>query len=557
MISERKKGNDQKADRMGRVINFRPVFTFALFLIAGILIGYFRVVKEKPMVWAILLTLFLPWIIFFFVQRKMRFVAYMVGLYSIFFLGISDFSISVSRYEDTARYNGEYSVCGVVVEKSLTDAGGEIVLTDLMIDGQHQRGRLVLQVDRFDYAAFDFCDEVALKMRVSTVSQIDGKYGFRAEAIADRECYRGADLTSIEITGRRFYPGAFLRGRLQESLYRGMGEEAAALSSAILLGNTSGIEEGFLQNVRYGGVAHIFAVSGLHIGAVFAFCLLIFRRKRNPAPVRFVIIAAILLLYGGICGYSASVVRAIVTCLTLYGSTLLGVKYDGLESLSLAACIVFLAYPTLLFGVGAQLSFSACIGISLLSSPIRESLGSVCFGTVNFVRYRLLKHSPPRKADMFRGNTLAKPLTREVAEKGISFLSVSIAAQLGTLPVLYASFGYLSTISLLLNCLFVPLISVGFSPLLFFALVACVLPSGAGAVVLYFPNVLLHAFALPFHFFDFSNGIIASFSLPSIAFVCYYAAVLAASGKMNLPVWQRRVFTLLFFGVFFLTLTIA
>ena len=336
-----------------------------------------------------------------------------------------------------------------------------------------------------------------------------------------------------------------------------MGEEAAALASAILLGNTSGIEEGFLQNVRYGGVAHIFAVSGLHIGAVFAFCLFLFRRKRVPALVRFLCIALILLLYGGVCGYSASVVRAIITCLTLYGCSLLGLKYDGLESLSLAACLVLLAYPTLLFAVGTQLSFTACLGILFLSRPIRSGMESVCFGASSFVRYRVLKRPFPRKVDMFRENTLVKPLKRQAAEKIISFLAVSIAAQLGTFPVLYASFGYLSVLSLLLNCVFVPLITVGFSPLLLFAVAACILPISASGIVLYVPNIVLHAFALPFHYFDFTGGAITSFQLFPLSVSSYYSAIVIASGKINLPVWQRWFFTLLFAGIFLASLSIC
>ena len=460
MTSVEKRTTKNQTEKIGRVVNFRPVFTFALFLIAGILVGYARVVEEKSVAIAVIFVLALPWCLFPWRKRKIRFVAYLVGLYSIFFAGTSGFALSVNNHLDTTRYSGEYSVCGVVVDKTLTENGGQVVLTDLMIDGNKERGRLLLQVDHYDYAAFDFCDEVAVKIRLSTVSQVTGIYGFRAETIANRECYRGSELSDLQITGKRFYPGAFLRGRLQAAFQTGMGEEAAALASAILLGNTSGIEEGFLQNVRYGGIAHIFAVSGLHIGAVFAFCLFLFRRKRVPALVRFLCIALILLLFGGVCGYSASVVRAIITCLTLYGCSLLGLKYDGLESLSLAACLVLLVYPTLLFAVGAQLSFTACLGILFLSRHIRVGMERGCFGIADFVRYRVLKHPFPRKVDMFRGNTLVKPLKRQAAEKVISFLAVSIAAQLGTFPVLYASFGYVSVLSLLLNCVFVPLITV-------------------------------------------------------------------------------------------------
>ena len=525
---------------MGRIVNFRPVFCIACFLILGILVGYFRIVDEQPIWIAVLIVLALPLVAGVLFRGKTRFIAYLVLFYLFFFIGFSSFSLATANHRDSPTFNGEYVVCGTVVEKNVQSYGGEVVLTNLSIGGEEVAGKLTFRLYDGDFAAVDFCDRITALMQVSTANAVEGAYGFRAEAIANRELYRGSEPTWYRVDGVEFRLGAFLRGRLQNALYTGMSEENAAVAVAILLGNTSGIEEGLLENVRYGGVAHIFAVSGLHIGAAFAFCLLLFRDKRVPAPIRFLFIAAILLLYGGVCGYSASVVRATVTCLVLYGCSLLGMKYDGLESLSLAACVVLLIYPTLLFGVGAQLSFGACLGIVLLSRPLNRVMGGAIYGVFKWVKHTLLGVPKPPKPNMFKGNTLPKPLPWQAVDKVISFLSVSMAAQLATAPILYLSFGYFSVISLLLNCLFVPMITLGFSPLLVFALVGAFLPSSLLPIVFYLPNLLLGASTLLFHIFDFSSGVIRELHLLPQSVICYYAALIFCTDKINFCKWQKR-----------------
>ncbi len=553
MMQKMEERNIQQ-QQMGRMINFRPVFCIACFLILGILIGYLRIVEEKPIWIAVLFTLAVPLLAGMLYRGKIRFIAYLVLFYLFFFIGMTSFSCATANHRGAPVYSGEYVVSGTVVEKNVQSYGGEVVLTNLSIGGERVQGKLAFRLYDGDFAALNFCDRVTARMQVTTQNAVEGTYGFRAEAIANHELYRGSEPSWYTVDGVGFRLGAFLRGRLQNALYTGMSEENAAVAVAILLGNTSGIEEGFLENVRYGGVAHIFAVSGLHIGAAFAFCLMLFRSKRVPAPIRFLFIAAILLLYGGVCGYSASVVRATVTCLVLYGCSLLGIKYDGLESLSLAACIVLLVYPTLLFGVGAQLSFGACLGIILLSRPLNRVMSGAVYGVVKWIKHTLLGVPKPPKPNMFKGNTLPKPLPWQALDKVIGFLSVSLAAQLATAPILYLSFGYFSVLSLFLNCLFVPLITLGFSPLLLFATIGAVLPTTVLPILFYLPNLLIGASTLLFHVMDFSAGVIRSLRLLPQSVICYYAALLFCTDKMNFSKWQKRSMAAMFAACCVITL---
>ena len=140
----------------------------------------------------------------------------------------------------------------------------------------------------------------------------------------------------------------------------------------------------------------------------------------------------------------------------------------------------------------------------------------------------------------------------------ISFLSVSISAQAFTFPVLLLSFGYVSNAGLLLNCLFVPLLSAAFCPLLVFVMAACLIAAWE-TIVLFIPNVVLSAVLLVFQTLDFSTELTQGLALSAGAVVAYYAALLFCSDKCNVAKKQKLFLIGIFavaFGISFATLNL-
>ena len=207
-------------------------------------------------------------------------------------------------------------------------------------------------------------------------------------------------------------------------------------------------------------------------------------------------------------------------CIVLYAHMLIGVKSDLLESAGLAALLLLLVRPSFLFEVGFQLSFAACLSIGVLSRPLKR------------LSLKIFK--------VKEGPYLGERVKKSVA----SFVSVSLAAQLGTAPVLLDTFGYISLWSLLLNGVFVPLVGAVFAGLLAIAFVAAMLPLAAAPVLLYVPSVLWSAVLLVFHAFDFSLPVIQGWRFGRGA-VLYYAALCAASDKINLSAKARGLSALL------------
>ena len=223
-------------------------------------------------------------------------------------------------------------------------------------------------------------------------------------------------------------------------------------------------------------------------------------------------VSLFILFYAGVCGFSASVVRAAVMCFVLYASFLLGIKSDLVENTGIAALVLLAVHPVQVFDLGFQLSFAACLSIGLFSRFFRDGLDA------------LLPGKSPKAED--------KPLSiaAKARRDAVSFFSVTLSAQVGTAPLLLNAFGYLSVWSLFLNCLFVPLIGAVFAALLAIVLLACLLPSAA-SVLLYIPSVLWSAALLLFHAADFAPAGIGKLSGGALA--AYYAFFVVLSGKIN------------------------
>ncbi len=530
-----------------KLFNFRPLFFFAVFLCLGIVFAYFHAFYSLSFWW---LAALLPFAAapFFFCRtiRKVKRVGVAVlALALAFAVGYGAFRMQMDGYQNANVYQGEYVVSGRVVEKSRKDGFFGVLLDKINIDGKEEEGKLTAYLPLTFEKDVRLCDELVLTGVVERNTDAFNEYGFAANKIDEDIRYK-MKVENCAVAGRDFHLFLWLRERIETVVYAGMDEDSAAFTMAMVTGDTSGIEEGVLENARRGGIAHIFAVSGLHVGALYAFCLLICstaRMRKTPKLVRFLLLAFVLLFYGGICGYSASVVRATILCLVFYASTLIGIASDSTDNLGLAAIVVLLISPVDLLTVGFQLSFSACLGIVWLARPIKETVyaaGNKLYGL--FSTKRKSKNAPLETTETMEATGIAKiveydthpPTVRQrIVHACIFFLSVTLAAQIATAPLIAHAFGYISVWSLLLNCLFVPLMSAVFSCLLFLIALACLLPIAWSEVILFAPSSLFGIVVFFFEVIDFSTAI-EGLRLSGTALLVYYGGLTFCTDKWNL-----------------------
>lgn len=222
---------------------------------------------------------------------------------------------------------------------------------------------------------------------------------------------------------------------------------------ALLLGERSTLEDGVEEAFIGTGLVHLLAVSGLHIllvGMVLYHLLgpVLLRLRLRWGVMEWTRTLITLLLLAGyvfLTGASASAVRALIMAGLFIGQTLVQRNTAALNTLGTAALVMLLFTPQWLFDIGFQLSFAAVASLVLLPPVFHRALPDGWDA-----------HTPVRAT--------------------VHLLTASLAATLGTLPILLWHFGKAPLAGLLLN-----LVAIPFTNLAMVAGMATVLTGGLAA----------------------------------------------------------------------------
>lgn len=260
-----------------------------------------------------------------------------------------------------------------------------------------------------------------------------------------------------------------LRGEVRErmlSLFdRYLPEDSAALLKAMLLGEKHYLSKELRQAYIDTGLAHLMAVSGLHIGFVAGACYLVlyplvfaalwkFRSRWALLGYARKLVALLcivpVLSYMFLVGPKISALRAGVMILVYLFAVLINREKHLLNALLVAAFLILLWNPEAVVGPGFLLSFSALLTIVLAigyaSPPAKDALDYM--GEVPWYRRMFILEVEP------------KPWFYKITDFFYGTVFISLAAMLGTLPVLIYFFNHFSIGGLFLNLILVPLTAV-------------------------------------------------------------------------------------------------
>ena len=224
----------------------------------------------------------------------------------------------------------------------------------------------------------------------------------------------------------------FLKQReklLERYRQQGLEDDAYALVAAMTLGDKTAIDKGLRQTYNISGAAHVLALSGLHMGIIYAaLTLLTFGRRRRVVTQALIVIALWAFVF--LVGMPASAVRA-AAMLSLYALLTLGYREKAsINALAFTALVMLSISPYTLFDVGFQMSFLAVLSI-LVWTPVLN----------DWVSPALQRRWPPLR--------WAWGLT-----------AVTLAAQFGVAPLIAYYFGRISTYFLLSSFVAIPAVTV-------------------------------------------------------------------------------------------------
>lgn len=387
----------------------------------------------------------------------------------------------------------------------------------IAVDTLKTSGKLLLATDTLMTVAID--DVFYVSGELLKFKPPKNPYQFDyARYMENQQVYRQVYITpqnTIQLVSATTIYGkaATIRNRINQTLLKHhISEENLSIINALLLGQRQEVTKATYKSFINSGAVHILAISGLHIGLLLLllrFCFKPIMYLRYGKIIVPTLIVFLLWTYAFITGLSPSVVRA-VTMFSLFTIAMyVNRPTNSYNVLTISAFILLLCNPYYVFAVGFQLSYLAVFAI-LWIKPMFDKLWRP-------------------KYFVFR--------------KLWDVLSVSLAAQLGVLPLALYYFHQFPGLFFITNIVIIPLLGI-----LLGAGIVCLVFAYLGCI----PKVL-------FEFFDYSISLLLqfvqlisskeAFVLTNISFnsVCLVSCYLLIVSVLLL--WEKRTYNRLVFAL--------
>lgn len=429
-------------DIITRILRTRPLMAVSFAYLLGCIMGY--VIGASAWLWLVCTVLFLLPLLFF--RRRINYlilaiVAAMLPFGALRFtlawnatpivesqksVVLSGRIVSVPEY----RSDSERTVC---------------VLDDVAIDGKDQayKLRLYLRGDTDLLQSVRISDEITCTAHLWQADDATnpGQFSFQNYLrLNGLSGYATAEIENADI--RETDPHlseklAIFKNKIGDYI-EGLFPENASIARAFLIGDRSRLSEYDRENFSKSGVAHLLAISGMHISVLAKMISLLLSRFVGKKPA-FLITLGILFVYGLLIGFTASFLRALLLFAFYSAAPIIGRNYDSPTALGAAMLAYLLIHPTGILESGFALSFGAAAGIIFISSPLRA-----------------LTHTDSLLSTRPKHGFTAL-FTHRLPRWIVNSVIVSLAAQIAVYPLVINSFGYQSPWTLIANLICVPL----------------------------------------------------------------------------------------------------
>ena len=226
------------------------------------------------------------------------------------------------------------------------------------------------------------------------------------------------------------------RRRVKNIVLKSFEPDTAGLVIAVLLGDKSFISDECYSHFKSAGVAHIMAVSGLHLSIWILFVMRAVGFAGFDERKATVVLLGFTALIMAFADFSGSVMRAGFMMLLYLLGQAIGKQTDPLESLGFSAVVILLLNPYACLNLSFLLSFSATLAIIVFVLPVSQLLLS-----------KLRKK-------------IRSTAVQFVLEAVIDCALTSFFVSMFTLPISALSFGYISTVGILGNLMLLPVITL-------------------------------------------------------------------------------------------------
>lgn len=431
-----------------KIINFRFFVCLCALVVALIVFSVF-VVNANLFKWimvAVLGVSFVVLIVLGIIYKK-RFLKILAIMFLAATIPLANLAIRQNNVDSYSDLNGTHAlVSGRICENYSFSSSGNLKLTldDVVISNADTSksisGKIMVYVSPQNLEVYNF----TLGKSVEVLGYVN-LYSLDKENLSSLSSgkvgYMYCSFYNIWLSDDA--PKISASEKLKNGIYHKLensGMEYEGVGYAMITGDSSHIEERTLEIFRGSGIAHLLAVSGLHVSLIIILLNSVLKKFKASPKVRFILLFILLAFYSWLCGFSVSVLRASIMALVSLLCLCRGKAYDSLSALSFAAILIFIINPLKLFSISFVLSFGCVLAILLTAKPLSRLFEKIFY------------------------------------KKFADSLAICIGVQAGIFVLELAYFGYYPVLSIFSNLISVPLQSIAFMFLFVMLLVSLVLP---------------------------------------------------------------------------------
>lgn len=393
----------------------------------------------------------------FSIKRYFRYIKILINSKIILMIIITSIISNTLVLIQNQKYEKIYKELSKT--KNLTLTG--IIISNKEEKQYYNRYKIETKVQNETYKFYIMTDK-KIKLEYGDKIKISGEYkkpeiqrnykGFNySDYLKQLKIYGTIKCSKVEITNHNQANKIFqitnqISMKLINNTKNIFDEETSSILLGLILGNKTDIDENTQENFKNASMAHVLAVSGMHIAYVILGINILFKKilgKRNT----YIFSIIILIFYMFITNFSPSVTRAGIMGILILVSKIIYRKNDIYTSMAISLFVILIYNPFLILNAGLQLSYGGVIGIIIFNKSIIKILENIK------IKNKVYKYK-------------IKPVIQNILDKIKEIISVSISVQLFIFPIILVNMNtfnpYFLISNLILSIIICPIVIIGF-----------------------------------------------------------------------------------------------
>jgi len=388
-----------------------------IFFILGLITGYYFLNFRLILIISLAIIL----IFFLFDNTKKLYIILLIIIFIFGFIYLLYYEINYDSKYSITKFNGQVvEVIGKIDHKLDSLEGNSIVLKPILINNKKVKyGKIQLYKDQIP-SDITQSDLVIARIKLNRPQKKRNPGGFSYfKYLKKQHIYSVGNVFELyKIQSYNSFKTIIIKIKkiLLSSINNKIPPPVNEFIKALILGEKSGLNQNWENNFRKAGANHLLAISGLHIGFITMFLLMILKPFSVSLSIENIILSIFLITYIIMTGLRSSVLRASFLVLIYRYCKQLNIKIEFSGLISLVLFLVLLINPYQLFSIGLQLSFLVLLMIISWSKLLEKNLHPA--------------------------------------------LAVSIAAQLGSIPLTAYYFNTITPAGIITNLWAVPMVTL-------------------------------------------------------------------------------------------------